>query len=165
MPLTAAAIIVLTLSVPGAGAAQSTARERPAPPSADTVRVGCSGGNNGGTSGWLLVSGGHITRFVGRGQVTYTEAGRDSLAVARVFAELDRIKLRSRAERASRPIPDAIICSVRIGSAAGRGGIHWLYQRTPPEIEPALTAIDSAVGGGESGAWLNHWQGTGDAWP
>ena len=163
--LTGAALAVVMLCLPGAAAAQSTARQNPPTSGADTVRVGCSGGSNGGSSGWLLMTSGQMRRFAGRSALTHVDAGRDSLAVARVFAALDRIGLRSRTGSASRPIPDAIVCSVRISSVAGRGGIHWLYQRTPPEIEPALAAIDSAVGRGESGAWLNHWQRTGDVWP
>ncbi len=161
----AAAIAVLTFCLPGAVAAQSSARHGPVTPGVDTVRVGCGGGMNGGNSGWLLARTGRITRFSGRTELTLIDAGEDPDAVARVFAELDRIGIRSRAESERRPIPDAIICSVKIGSVPRRGEIHWLYGRIPPEIEPALAAIDSAVGGGESGAWRNHWQRTGDVWP
>ena len=162
---TEAALVVLMLWVPGAAAAQSTGRQHSPTSGADTVRVGCSGGTNGGSSGWLLMTSGQMRRFAGRSELTYVDAVRDSLGVARVFAALDRIGLRSRTESSSRPIPDAIVCSVRISSVAGRGGLQWLYQRTPPEIEPVLAAIDSVVGRGKSGAWRNHWQRTGDVWP
>jgi hypothetical protein len=161
----AAAIAVLMLSHPGATTAQSDAPPRPSTPAADTVRAGCSGGNNGGSSGWLLIAGGRIVRFSGRGPVTYVDVGSDSAAVARVFTELDRIGLRSRVDSAMRPIPDAIICAVAIGSDDRRRSIRWLYGRVPPVIEPALAAIDSAVGAGQSGAWRNHWQTAGDVWP
>jgi len=161
----AAAIVVLVLCHPGTSAAQSAAEQRPAVPAADTVRAGCSGGNNGGSSGWLLIAGGRIVRFSGRGPLTYADERSDPAAVARVFTELDRIGLRSRLDGAMPPIPDAIICSVAIGSHDRRRSISWLYGSIPPVIEPALATIDSAVGAGESGAWRNHWQVAGDVWP
>ena len=161
----AAAIVVLMLCHPGTATAQSAAPQRPAAPAADTVRAGCSGGMNGGSSGWLLIAGGRMVRFSGRGPLTYVEERRDPAAVARVFTELDRIGLRSRLDGAMPPIPDAIICSVAIGSHDRRRSIRWLDGSVPPVIEPALAAIDSAVGAGESGAWRNHWQVAGDVWP
>jgi len=161
----AAAIAVLVLFHPGTARAQSTAGQRPSTPGADTVRAGCSGGMNGGSSGWLLIAGGRIVRFSGRGPLTYADERSDPAAVARVFTELDRIGLRSRLDGAMPPIPDAIICSVAIGSHDRRRSISWLYGSIPPVIEPALATIDSAVGAGESGAWRNHWQVAGDVWP
>jgi hypothetical protein len=161
----AAAIAVLMLCHPGAARAQGAGGERPSTPGADTVRAGCSGGMNGGSSGWLLIAGGRIVRFSGRGALAYADERSDPAAVARVFSEIDRIGLRSRLDSAMPPIPDAIICSVAIGSHDRRRSIRWLYGSIPPVIEPALAAIDSAVGAGESGAWRNHWQMAGDVWP
>ena len=161
----AAAVAVLMLCHAGTATAQLAAPQRHSEAAADTVRAGCSGGMNGGSSGWLLIAGGRIVRFSGRGPLAYADERSDPAAVARVFTELDRIGLRSRLDSAMPPIPDGIVCSLAIGSHDRRRSIRWRHGDVPPVIEPALAAIDSAVGAGESGAWRNYWDTPDDIWP
>lgn len=145
-----AACALTILVAAGRSAPESVLAHSPIPitpsvsQSTDTARVGCYGGYAALSSGNLLTRDGTLVRYEKpfRATETYTFIRRDSVAAARVFAELERIRFRTLRFTEI----DNMTCSLELKDRVGQHSVSWKMGRPPAELEPVLAALNRAFG-------------------
>ena len=114
--------------------------------SADTVRVGCSGGYTGGGSGNTLTRDGQLGAYQRktwqRDSTTHMPLRRDTAAATTVFAALEGARFRAlRFNKVGN-----MTCVLALHDGDGEHSVTWLMGRPPAELAPVLSALQRAFG-------------------
>ena len=148
MPQRLSLVIGLAVALGACLIAAAAGTQGPAEPvsaparGADSVFVGCSGGETGEGYGHTLTRDGQLSAYVKplREVATHTPIRRDSAATAAVFAALEHIRFRAlHFNRVGN-----MTCFLELTDSEGEHAVTWIKGEPPAALEPVLAALGRA---------------------